>query len=671
MTAITSRYRADIDGLRALAIVPVVLYHYGMPGVTGGFVGVDVFFVISGYLITGIIAAEIRAGTFTLAGFYERRIRRIFPALLVVTLASFAIGCVLLAPGPLKELGSEMVWSSFFSTNIWFFKKDGYFDGTAGMRPLLHSWSLAVEEQFYIVIPLLLRWTASPKRRRDRTVLCFVIVFAASLSLSILAADRAPSAGFYLLPSRAWELLCGGLLAVGKLPKPGRLQAEIAALAGFVAILAAILIFTAGTPFPGAAALLPCLGATALIWAGEGDAAATTSRLLSSPLHVWIGKISYPLYMWHWPLLVLARHGLFHEPNLAERVALMALAVVLADATTRWIEAPIRSRRILTERRPTLLAGLGVLLVLLAIGKGAVVTRGFPDRLAPDVLALAQQDHDLTGQFCDPKSRFDLGIGMACDIGDWGASHSADFVVWGDSHAQAAIPAFATAARRRGLHGIVFQHPGCEPLLGVSEPGPKGAACRDFNAAVVGFLKARPVPTVFLVALWAKVAEGRPPPGLCAGRGGENGAIIDIVAGIASDNGSHTAFDNGLGRTLAFLNDAGVAPILLQDTPCQFTEIPPALAMAKALHRSLTGIEESRAAIDASQAWVDSRLAAAASAGHARFLRTRDVLCGPDTCPVESEGEALYRDSTHLSVIGALRLVPVLDQVMAASPEYP
>ncbi|MDC6679391.1 acyltransferase, partial [Leclercia adecarboxylata] len=127
-------------------------YHYGMPGVGGGFVGVDVFFVISGYLITGILAQEIRAGSFTLAGFYERRIRRIFPALLVVTLASFAAACLLLAPGAPKEFGSEMVWSSFFSTNIWFFKKDGYFDGTAGMRPLLHSWSLAVEEQFYIVI---------------------------------------------------------------------------------------------------------------------------------------------------------------------------------------------------------------------------------------------------------------------------------------------------------------------------------------------------------------------------------------------------------------------------------------------------------------------------------------------------------------------------------------
>ena len=166
MAVNTTKYRADIDGLRALAIVPVVLYHYGIPGVTGGFVGVDVFFVISGYLITGIIAAEIRDGSFTLAGFYERRVRRIFPALLVVALVSFAIGTVILAPGPLTELGAELTWASFFSTNIWFFEKDGYFDGTAAMRPLLHSWSLAVEEQFYIVMPLLLRWTLALRRGR-------------------------------------------------------------------------------------------------------------------------------------------------------------------------------------------------------------------------------------------------------------------------------------------------------------------------------------------------------------------------------------------------------------------------------------------------------------------------------------------------------------------------
>ncbi len=666
-----TKYRADIDGLRALAIVPVVLYHYGIPGVTGGFVGVDVFFVISGYLITGIIAAEIRGGTFTLAGFYERRVRRIFPALLVVALATFAIGTVILAPGPLTELGTELLWSSFFSTNIWFFEKDGYFDGTAAMRPLLHSWSLAVEEQFYIVIPLLLRWTAAPKRGRDRTLIYLIPVFAASLLLSISYATNAPAAGFYLLPARAWELLCGGLLAVAKPSKPSLIQAEVASLAGFAAILAAILIYTPGTPFPGAAALLPCLGATALIWAGECDGRAVTSRLLSARLPVWIGKISYPLYMWHWPLLVLARHGLFREPDLAERLVLMTLSVSLAYATTRWIEAPIRGRRIMGSQARTLIAGIGVLLVLFTIGQATSASRGFPDRLPAEAIALARQDHDLTGQFCNPKSHFDLHTSATCDIGNWGTSQEADFIVWGDSHAQALIPAFDTMARRHGLHGFVIQHPGCEPLLGVSETGPKGVSCRDFNAAVVTFLKAQPVPTVFLVGLWAKIAEARPPLALCAGRGGQNGAIIDNIAGITSDDGSHAAFDNGLGRTLTFLNGISIVPILLQDTPCQFTEIPPALAMARALHRPLSGIEEKRADIDASQAWVDGRLAAAAASGHARFLRTRDALCGPETCPVESAGEALYRDSSHLSLVGALRLVPLLEQALKSAQDWP
>ena len=671
MAVNTTKYRADIDGLRALAIVPVVLYHYGIPGVTGGFVGVDVFFVISGYLITGIIAAEIRDGSFTLAGFYERRVRRIFPALLVVALVSFAIGTVILAPGPLTELGAELTWASFFSTNIWFFEKDGYFDGTAAMRPLLHSWSLAVEEQFYIVMPLLLRWTLALRRGPDRTVICLILVFAGSLLLSIVDAGRAPAAGFYLLPARAWELLCGGLLAVGRLPKPGPVQAEILSLAGFAAIVAAIFTFTAGTPFPGAAALLPCLGATALIWAGEREARATTSRLLSSRLPVWIGRISYPLYLWHWPLLVLARHGLFREPSLTERLALIALSVVLAEATTRWIEAPVRGRRLISAQTPTLIAGAGVLVLLFTIGQATVISRGIPDRLPAEAIRLAQQDHDLTGQFCGLNPHFDLHTSMPCDIGNWAGSDKADFIVWGDSHAQALIPAFDKMARNHGLHGFVIQHPGCEPLLGVSETGPKGVSCRDFNAAVVTFLKARPVPIVFLVGLWAKIAEARPPLALCAGRGGQNGAIIDVIAGITADDGSHAAFDNGLGRTLAFLNGIRIVPILLQDTPCQFTEIPPALAMAKALHRSLSGIEEKRAAIDLSQAWVDSRLEAAETSGHARFLRTRAVLCGPETCPVESAGEALYRDSSHLSLAGAMRLVPVLEQALKSAERWP
>jgi peptidoglycan/LPS O-acetylase OafA/YrhL len=323
------RYRPDIDGLRAVAIVPVVLHHADVPGFGGGYVGVDVFFVISGYLITRLLLAEAEDGGISIMRFYARRVRRIAPALLIGGLA------VLPAEDLLRE-AKNAVATLAFASNIRFAGLTGYFDDAATEQLLLHTWSLAVEEQYYLVFPLLLA-AAIRARAALRPLLWAVTMLSFAGAVRWVAID--PTFAFYMLPARAWELLGGALLASGAVPAVyARRAREAASVLGFVLIAASVFFYAPQTNFPGVAALPPVLGAMLLIHAGDGTA---TGRLLSRPLPVGIGLISYSLYLWHWPILVL-REQFIVAPGAAGVAAAIALSVALAWASWRWVERPFR-----------------------------------------------------------------------------------------------------------------------------------------------------------------------------------------------------------------------------------------------------------------------------------------------------------------------------------------
>ena len=297
------RYRADVDGLRAIAVIPVVFYHANIWPFNGGFVGVDVFFVISGYLITWLIASEIDIGAFTVARFYERRIRRIFPALFVMMAFCAAVGCYLLPPDDYKLLGQSVVAATLFSSNILFWRHSGYFDVPASQQLLLHTWSLAVEEQFYLVFPLYLLFV-----RRHLPLWCkqiTLLVCVLSFGFNVLTVKNHGHAAFFLASHRVWELLVGALLALELVPRANALLRNILGLSGLGLIFFAVFSFSATTSFPGMAALLPVVGTAFILWAGVGGSSATT-RLLSRAEFVFVGKISYSLYLWHFPLLAFA-----------------------------------------------------------------------------------------------------------------------------------------------------------------------------------------------------------------------------------------------------------------------------------------------------------------------------------------------------------------------------
>lgn len=340
-------YRREIDGLRALAVLPVILFHAGFETFSGGFVGVDVFFVISGYLITTIILAELEQGKFSIVNFYERRARRILPALFLVMLVCIPFAWFWLLPSDMKDFSQSLVAVSVFASNILFWRESGYFDSAAELKPLLHTWSLAVEEQFYVLFPLLLMlfW-----RLGKRWILFTLgILFVTSLALAQWAAYANPAAAFYLLPTRGWELLIGAFAAF-YLSKANRhefanIVSEIGGWLGVALILYAIFTFTKATPFPGLYALVPTLGTGMVILFATKQT--TVGKFIGNKAFVGIGLISYSAYLWHQPLFAFARQASFAQPSHTFFLLLSALALVLAYVSWRFIEAPFRNKSII------------------------------------------------------------------------------------------------------------------------------------------------------------------------------------------------------------------------------------------------------------------------------------------------------------------------------------
>ena len=456
------KYRPDIDGLRAIAVLAVVLYHYGIGALPGGFVGVDIFFVISGYLITGIIQKEIERGVFTFSGFYERRIRRIFPALFAMLLATLFVGAWVLLPSDLVRLGNGTLATLLFASNVLFWRQSGYFDTGSEYNPLLHTWSLAVEEQFYIGLPILLILLHRYAKGwlKPTLVVCTIVSF----ELCVWIQGLRPSATFFLSPFRAWELLLGGWLAVGVVPaiQGARMRLVVSAVA-LLLLLCSLWWIKAGPAFPGWQAALPVLATAALLHAGAHGSSAV-QRLLSLRPLVFVGLISYSLYLWHWPLAVFVRYRNAMAPLApGEGWELLLVAVLLASASYRWVETPFRHRKSSTvSARPVRLfaAAAGAMAALATVSLIVKLDRGWQQRFSAEVVALDQaRQPEIPYKECDKRTP--VIDSTACRIGD---EHEPPTVLlWGDSHALAWAPAIDKVLRSRRAGGTLALHSACPP----------------------------------------------------------------------------------------------------------------------------------------------------------------------------------------------------------------
>jgi peptidoglycan/LPS O-acetylase OafA/YrhL len=624
-------YRRDVDGLRAVAILSVVFFHAGFTGFNGGFVGVDIFFVISGYLITAIIVRSLEAERFSIAWFYERRIRRIIPAL-VVMVAVTAIGAtVFLFPKDLIEFGHSAFAAAFFASNFFFASRTGYFAQAQETMPLLHTWSLGVEEQFYIVWPLVL-WTCFRLGfSRKIGVLVFVLA-AASLGYAEWAVRREdPDVVFFLPQARAWELMLGAMLALGMVPAiTSRWVREALAAVGVVLLAFGITRFSAHTPFPGLWATIPVVGAALVLHTGrQGDTA--ISKLLGLWPCVFIGLISYSVYLWHWPIFAFTKVYLGHKQTEGLTLCLILATIIIATASWWLIERPFRHTAATARISPQLLfvGGVGSLAVIGCVGLTLVFAHGLPNRIG----------HGARRFYFDGKRKIELAHNPAADI-----------LVWGDSHAQAFARAALIVGRQYGLTVGASGTENCPPLIGAHRVG--GGYSRDcdaINRALLRRLQQGPRPRVaILLARWS----------LYQGGTSHDGPVfeIDDQEQTLDPETSTRVLARALGRTVDALQALGISVVLVGQAP-EFPEHPNSCFVRRIWHKEPNAgdcltmpREQSDRRLSTSKA-ILTQLADTHEA--VWYVGLDSILCGGQTCRAAEDHRPLYYDDNHLSLFGS------------------
>lgn len=605
----SDKYRLDIDGLRALAVLPVVLFHAGISGFQGGFIGVDVFFVISGYLITGILIKEKQRGNLSIARFYERRLRRIAPALLAVLTVSAIAAQLLLLPSQNIEFAKTLIASEAFVSNIWFWRGAGYFQTSSSIIPLLHTWSLAVEEQFYLGVPVLIALLGRRKRVLRWSILC---LSAISFLVSCAGVELSPSGAFYLIPSRAWELFAGSILATGLLAEARSPRvAEPLGLLGIALIVVGVLGLSEQVPFPGALALIPCLGACAIIHASRiRDTIA--SRVLSAKPLVAVGLFSYSLYLWHWPIIVFT-HQYLGGPLSALAKAWCIMAAVFASYVSwRFVEQPFRDRQRVSTK--SLLVVTSVVTVALAFGAVIVISqKGFPARFTEEVRTLASGSED--SREVPIQCGWDR-INDSCHIGK---KVKPSFILAGDSFAGALVPAVDIATVSEG--GIYNSFNACPALLGWETPSaPLRArrACASRNRALFDRMRDDPsIRRLIIANAWSQQLKTNAP-----------------------------AVRNAVKRTEDYIHGLNKDLVVLYGIPNPGFDVPWALAVNRAHDRLLPAMTRP--------------ISEEPALGLSHFARGVDIseaLCHGARCKLTTQGMPIFFDAGHLSVTANRDLV--------------
>jgi peptidoglycan/LPS O-acetylase OafA/YrhL len=620
------RHRADIDGLRAVAVLPVILFHLNVPFFAGGFVGVDVFFVISGYLITTILLREMDRGAFSIVSFYERRSRRILPALGVMMMVVLTFCWFIFLSKDLQDLGQSLVAASLFGSNLLFYLKTGYFDAPALSKPLLHTWSLAVEEQFYIVFPILLWIIVRTARGRLVPILWFLT--CASFAYSLWGAINRPALAFYLPFTRTWELLIGSLVAVhGTFRWLSPRLSQILAAGALASIVGSVLLLDSQSIFPGPGALPACLGTGLLMAVGEQEPRPMATRVLGFRPLVSVGLISYSLYLWHWPAIVIANYRLMRAPTLVETALLLLLIFVVATASWWFVERPVRERGILASRgRLFLVVGL-TMGALVLVGGALHLAGGLPSRLPASVVELEQaRTFEPNDRACG--SLRSVKFGQLCEIG----SQPPAYIIWGDSHARAIRPAAERlAATDPSKTGIVASANGCPPAMGLKRHDHYNA-CDAYNEEVIDLVRLKDIRTIFLVANWSTYLSPR-----------------DFTNGNLRD---------GLATTLAQLRGRDV--YVVAPVPGGKHDVPSTLAKASLYGSEVTALLHTRESYLAQQERIFATFASLRERLPFTILYPHEFLCAETQCPVKRGDAVLYSDQHHLTPAGARLLTPML-----------
>jgi peptidoglycan/LPS O-acetylase OafA/YrhL len=650
-----TEYRPDVDGLRAVAVSAVLLFHAFPLRVPGGFVGVDIFFIISGYLISGILFKTLQRGTFSFADFYSRRIRRIFPALALLCAACLAFGWFSLLPEQFRQLGKHVLGGAAFSSNFVLLNESGYFDVDSAQKPLRHLWSLGIEEQYYLVWPLLLFALRNRSRATEVLLVTLALVsFAFNLYLSYT--DR--SMAYYLPLTRFWELMLGSGLAymardgvthgaravlgaaANAVGAPGW-SAQLKSIVGAIAIVLALVLIDERRAFPGWWALLPCGGAVLLISAGP--AAWINRNILASRLFVWVGLISYPLYLWHWPLLSFA-NIMSTKPSIAYRVGALVASVILSWLTYRFVELPIRHGRTQPQTRRNTMrlaqAMLVVALVGLLVGRQIIPSASARDPMIASISQAASDWESIDNEIVP---------------GD--AQHTVLF--FGDSHMEQYWPRVEYLTQQtRSRRTVEFRTMGgCAPLPGIER---RDKRCVKFVTEGLERASKPDVDIVVLAAQWSGLVRYsdyyRP--------GYSDAVALDVLAPRNA-----WVFEQ-FSAAVAQLRQQGKQVVVLLSSPNGDAFDPKTMVDYHALiprARLVSAVPRAELANNFSP--VDSRIDAAARQGGAQVLDPLDWFCNGAQCPVQSPpGRPVSKDGSHMCASVVRARVTALDQFVLLGP---
>lgn len=629
---------------------------------SGGYVGVDVFFVISGYLITTIIVREIESNEFSLIKFYERRIRRIYPALYTVIAFVLIVAFFLYDPQNFMLVGKSVIAATLFVSNMLFWSEAGYFDAPSTLKPLLHTWSLAVEEQFYIVFPLLVFLIMRFARKRLKLALGTIAV--ASFLFSLYYVQRDTSAAFYFAPLRTWELLIGALLAISATTDIHPKLRNAMSLAGIVMILASVFLYDHETLFPGISALLPTLGAALVIYAGiKGNT--FVGNLLSLPPVVFIGKISYSLYLWHWPIIIFGRYYVIRPATGMEVLLWVIAAFLLSILSWHFVENPFRSKTFLARPRIFIFGGTIMALTLMVAGT-VYWNDGMPKRFENEKYKLLSTASKQSRKWkdCNNDNFGSLDELTVCAIG--ADTIEPIFLLWGDSHARVLAESVELPAQKGNLAGELITLNACPPLLGVDRADQK--YCREYNDKVIEYIQAHPeLDTVILAGRWALAAEGNR-------YGNEDGAdvvLIDQLTAIPSGENLEI-FKAGLDRTVEKLLELNRKVVIVLPIPEVGYDVPSSYFIALRTGRDINEIiaptlgeymQRNRPVI-AVMDDLKNRYSV-------QLIDPATVMCDKRICKVVVDGRSLYLDGHHLSTFGSEYVSSIFDTLfgeMSLSP---
>jgi peptidoglycan/LPS O-acetylase OafA/YrhL len=655
------KYRSEIDGLRALALIPVIFFHAGFKIFSGGYVGVDVFFVISGYLITSILLSDLQSGSFSIINFYERRARRILPALFLVMFTIVPLAWIWLLPTDLKSFSESLVAVPIFASNILFWHTSGYFDVASELKPLIHTWSLAVEEQYYVLFPLFLMVTWKLGKRW--IIVLSAVIGAISLGASQWGSHTHPAFTFFLLPMRCWELIIGVLCAFyfddQSIKKHKHYLGEVSSLIGFFLITFSVFFFNDKTPFPSIYALVPTIGAVLII--AFGTRKTLVGKLLGSKLFVGIGLISYSAYLWHQPLFAFVRQRSLNEPSLLLMSTLALASLFLAYLSWQFVERPFRNKHRFS-RHQVFTLGVACSALFIAIGMAGYLSGGYLNQgdttATRQLLSTNMSIFKAQVKYCWEKIKISPTVESACQIGTSDSIPS--FAIIGDSSIGALVEPLNSETLNYGISGFNYTFRNCPPLKAIAplKFSDEEKKCSDLRQSFFNGLEQKsPIPNIIIFGARYSILIDKKRFDNNEG-GVEHGDEWIWDMHTSSDIEYKKAIAENLTDSIKSILTSGRKVILIYPIPEAGWDVPKRLAKIYQLNHSINTNDASTSYLRFIERNREAYTALDSIGENKNLIRVKpeNIFCNTliqNRCITNINGTPLYFDNNHLSNAGA------------------